>query len=276
MAPPRRGTHPILDRRRTTRRRRPAYFEHSTRTLAAIAEILGKDTDHERYLVLADHIRRAWRARFLTDDGRIGTDRQDDYVRAIAFGLLDDAERPAAAQRLIGLVEKAGGHLGTGFLSTPLLLGTLVDTGHTDVAWDLLLSTSSPSWLHQVERGATTVWETWEGYTKSGRAKMSHNHYALGSVARFPTERIGGITPLEPAYRTIGVRPLIGGGLTRARSTVHTRYGTVESSWRIDGHDVEYVVTIPPGTTGRFHAAGDTEPLTLTPGTYTIRRQENH
>lgn len=253
-----------------------AYFEHSTRILAEIAGVLGKDDDRERYLDLADNIRRAWRSTFLAADGRIGTDRQDDYVRAIAFGLLDDGEKAAAAQRLIGLIKKSGGHLGTGFLSTPLLLGTLVDTGHSDIAWDVLLSTSSPSWLYQVERGATTVWETWEGYTKSGKPKMSHNHYALGSVARFLTERIGGITPLEPGYRTIGIRPLRGGGLTSARATVRTPYGPVESSWRATGKAVEYDITIPVGTTGRFQTEGDSTALTLAPGTHTIRRQENH
>ena len=93
-------------------------------------------------------------------DGVIGTDRQDDYVRALAFDLLEPRDKPAAVDRLVALIEAAGDHLGTGFLSTPMLLPVLADNGRMDVAWRLLLQTTSPSWLYQVERGATTVWET--------------------------------------------------------------------------------------------------------------------
>lgn len=250
-----------------------AYFEHSSRILSEIAGVLGYEDDRVRYRELADNVRRAWRSAFLAADGRIGTDRQDDYVRAIAFGLLDDDEKPAAADRLVHLIEKADGHLGTGFLSTPMLLSTLVDAGRADTAWDLLLSSSSPSWLYQVEHGATTVWETWEGYTKSGKPKMSHNHYALGSVARFLTERIAGITPLDPGYRTVGILPLIGGGLTSARATVQSPFGQITSAWHIDGDLVEYVITLPPGTTGHFEAGGESDTLILEPGTHSFRRR---
>ncbi|WP_432246149.1 family 78 glycoside hydrolase catalytic domain (plasmid) [Arthrobacter sp. G.S.26] len=249
-----------------------AYFEHSARVLSSIATILGRRDDHDQFLALADSVRHAWRSTYLHADGRIGTDRQDDYVRAIAFGLLTEDETAAAANRLISKIDAAGGHLGTGFLSTPLLLDALVETGHEDVAWKLLLSTSQPSWLYQVEHGATTVWETWEGYTKSGKAKMSHNHYALGSAVRFLPQRITGITPLEPGYRTIGIRPLIGGGLTSARARLRSPYGVVESSWRFDADAVEYRLVVPIGTTAQFHTKHDVESITLEPGTHHIRR----
>ncbi|MDY0914551.1 alpha-L-rhamnosidase [Rathayibacter festucae] len=249
-----------------------AYFEHSARTLSTIAAVLEREDDRDRFLELADSVRNAWRSTYLHADGRIGTNRQDDYVRAIAFGLLTENETAAAATRLVSMIDAAGGHLSTGFLSTPLLLDALINTGHTQMAWKLLLSTSQPSWLHQVDRGATTVWETWEGYSRSGRAKMSHNHYALGSAVRFLPERIAGITPLEPGYRVIGLRPLVGGGITRARARLRTPYGDVESSWHLDGEIIEYRIVIPAGTTGQFRAGSDAESSTLEPGTHVLHR----
>jgi len=206
----------------------------------------------------------------------MGTDRQDDYVRALAFGLLDESERGAAAGRLVELIRGAGGHLGTGFLSTPLLLDALVANGHAETAWDLLTSTSNPCWLHQVALGATTVWETWEGYKKSGKAKMSHNHYALGSVARLLTERVAGITPDEPGYRLIGTRPLTGGGLTWARASVGTPYGLVESNWSIDGDEVHYRISVPPGARARFEARADAASIDLGPGAHVITRSRSN
>lgn len=249
-----------------------AYLEHSARVLADIADVIGREADSERYRSLADDVRRAWRRAFIHSDGTMGTDRQDDYVRALAFGLLDESERGPAAGRLVELIRAAGGHLGTGFLSTPLLLDALVANGHAETAWDLLTSTSNPSWLHQVDLGATTVWETWEGYQKPGKAKMSHNHYALGSVARFLTERIAGLTPEAPGYRVIGVRPLVGGGLTSARASVATPYGPAESEWSTDGVEVRYRVTVPPGARARFQPEGDVASLDLGSGAHAITR----
>ncbi|WP_051684059.1 alpha-L-rhamnosidase [Blastococcus sp. URHD0036] len=248
-----------------------ACLEHSARLLSRIAGILGEDADAERYGELADAVRSAWREVFLAADGRIGTDRQDDYVRALAFDLLEPAERPAAVDRLVSLVEEAGDHLGTGFLSTPMLLPVLVDGGRPDVAWRLLLQTTSPSWLYQVERGATTVWETWEGHTPTGEATDSHNHYAFGTVARFLTEHVAGIAPAEPGFGVLDVRPLVGGGLTWARAGIQTPYGRAASSWRLDGDEVALEVTVPPGTTARVDL-GDGAPVTLAGGTHVLRR----
>lgn len=246
-----------------------AYLEHSARTLSAAAAALGRDDDAAHYRQLADSTRAAWRATFLGPDGVIGTDRQDDYVRALAFNLLEEHERPAAVARLVGLIEQAGDHLGTGFLSTPMLLPALVDGGRPDVAWRLLLQTSSPSWLHQVERGATTTWETWEGYTPEGRAISSHNHYAFGTVARFLVERVAGVAPAEPGYRVIDVDPLVGGGLTHASASVQTPYGPASAGWRLDGDEVEVEVEVPVGTTARLRLGGGTTYLSA--GRHSLR-----
>jgi alpha-L-rhamnosidase len=250
-----------------------AYMEHSARTLSRIAELLDRSDDATRYRELADSTRAAWRSTFVRQDGLIGSDRQDDYVRALAFDLLEPEERPRALDRLVALIEQADDHLGTGFLSTPMLLSTLDDGGRADVAWRLLLQTTSPSWLYQVERGATTTWETWEGYRPDGRAVSSHNHYAFGTVARFLTERVAGLAPAEPGYRVIEVRPLIGGGLTSARASVQTPYGRAASSWRLDGDRVELAVTVPPGATAEVRL-GD-QLTRLTAGTHTLEHQRD-
>lgn len=230
-----------------------AYLAHSSRVLARTATVLGRDRDAHHYDALSENVREAWRAAFLHPDGTIGTDRQDDYVRALAFDLLRPAQRPRAAARLVNLIEEAGYHLATGFLSTPMLLQVLTDTGHADTAFKLLLQSSPPSWLHQVELGATTIWETWEGYTETGEATASHNHYAYGSIACWLRETLLGITPAEPGYRHIRIAPITGGGIHTAQGTLQTPYGTVGSAWRANGDDGELNVTVPPGTRATVH-----------------------
>lgn len=247
-----------------------AYFAHSTRLLSRIAGILGREQDARHYGELSGHVREAWRAAFLHRDGRIGNDKQDDYVRALAFDLLTPEEQPAALARLVTLIERAGDHLGTGFLSTPMLLPVLAAHGRPDLAFRLLLQTTNPSWLFQVERGATTVWETWEGYDKNGKGKFSHNHYAFGAVAAWLQEGIAGLSPAAPGYRRIRIAPLIGGGLTYATGSLETPFGLASSAWRLVDGFVDLDVSTPLGTTAEIHL-GDGRVEEVGSGTYHFR-----
>lgn len=261
-----------LDAQKTSAVVATAYLEHSARLLGEMATVIGRDADAQHYRELADNVRRAWRYAFLHPDGRIGTNRQDDYVRALAFGLLESSERDAAAARLVELIEAAGTHLGTGFLSTPMLLNVLADTGHADIAWNLLLQTSSPSWLYQVEHGASTTWETWEGRDKRGRPKYSRNHYSFGSVVQFLVEQVAGLAPAAPGYGRLAIRPLVGGGLTHASARLQTPYGEAAISWRVRSDHVEYHVLVPPAVTADFQAEHDATPTELGPGEHVLTR----
>lgn len=224
-----------------------AYLANSARLLGDIAEVLNRPEDARHYRDLWLQVRNSWRAAFIHSDGSIGKDRQDDYVRALAFDLLESSEQPFALARLIKLIEANGDHLDTGFLSTPMLLPTLAKHGRADVAYRLLMQTTTPSWLGQIALGATTVWETWEGYQPDGKAKMSHNHYAFGAVAGWLYEGIAGLSAIEPGYRKIRVAPCIGGGLTHASASVQTPYGQASSAWRVEGEQVHLQVVVPVG-----------------------------
>ncbi len=228
-----------------------AYLANSARLLAEAAAILGHEQDAAYYTALSDNATLAWRAAFVRQSGnRIAEDRQDDYVRALAFDLLPEDQRPAALNRLAELIEAADCHLGTGFLSTALLLPVLARFGRADLAYCLLLQDSNPSWLGQVKRGATTVWESWEGYNKNGDARYSHNHYAFGAVVAWLFSGVAGIAAAEPGFGRIRFAPVIGGGLTHASAVIDTPYGRAESAWRITGGMVELEVLVPPGTQG--------------------------
>lgn len=250
-----------------------AYLARSAELLSRIAEVLQHGDDADRYRRLSANATRAWLAAFVTEGGaRIGDDKQDDYVRALAFDLLTPDQRPRAAGRLVELVEQADFHLGTGFLSTPMLLDTLVDAGHQDIAYRVLLQTTAPSWLDQVERGATTTWETWEGYTVTGEPHASHNHYAFGTVAAFLQERVAGLAPTAPGYARFRVAPVIGGGLTRASVTLETPYGTAGAAWELGpSRIVTLTVTVPAGARADVEL-GDVR-RELSAGTHTITAQ---
>lgn len=158
-------------------------------------------------------MRAAWRTEFIAADGSLRPDTQAHHVRALAFDLVPAGLRARTAARLVELVRAADTHLGTGFLATPDLLPVLADSGHLDVAYELLLQDTAPSWLHMIDRGATTVWEHWDGVGADGTAHDSLNHYSKGAVVSFLHRCTAGIRPDEDAagYRRFTVAPRPGG-----------------------------------------------------------------
>ncbi|HEX6355684.1 glycoside hydrolase family 78 protein [Actinophytocola sp.] len=245
-----------------------AFYAHSSALASRIADVLGLDEEAKRYRVLSDEVRAAWQTEYLTADGRLTPDTQANHVRALAFRLVPDELRATVAARLVELVRAAGTHLGTGFLATPYLLPALTDAGHLDVAYELLFQDTAPGWLAMIDRGATTVWEDWNGVSADGKANFSLNHYSKGAVVSYLHQYVAGIEPDAPAYRRFRVRPRPGGGITWAAAVHESPYGRIESAWRLDGDRFRLRVVVPAGTeatvvlpSGRHETAG--------PGTHT-------
>jgi len=234
-----------------------AYLAHSSRILSKIATLTDRPDDAKRYHELSENTRAAWRAVFVASNGRIGEDKQDDYVRALAFDLVLPEDRPRTLQRLVNLIEKNHNCLGTGFLSTPFLLQTLCENGRPDVAMRVLLQRQTPSWLAQIELGATSIWESWEGHSPDGSPFLSHNHYAFGAVVQFLYENVAGISPLEPGYKRIKICPLVSTDLTHASAHVETPFGRVSSQWTLDATNrIELHIEIPPQCTAEVWLGG--------------------
>ncbi|MBQ8159485.1 MAG: family 78 glycoside hydrolase catalytic domain [Clostridia bacterium] len=218
-----------------------AYYFKSASLLSSIARILGHDGDAERFAGLAENIRRAWRFT-CTRDGKIESSRQCDYVRPIAFGLLTGDEAQKAADDLDRLVLQNGYHLNTGFLSTPDLCRVLADHGHVETAYKLLLQEECPSWLYAVKKGATTIWETWDGVRPDGTVHDSLNHYSYGAVSGWLFDGVCGIRLSEGK---LTLRPQPSASLGHARAEWHSPAGTIVSSWRYEGKRLLFDFTVP-------------------------------
>ncbi|MGW0665265.1 family 78 glycoside hydrolase catalytic domain [Streptodolium elevatio] len=253
-----------------------AYLYRSAALLSRISALTGDDADAERFGLLAERALHAWRSEYIAEDGSLTPATQATYVRAIAFGLVPDDLRAATADRLVKLVRDAGTHVGTGFLATPYLLPVLADTGHLDVAYDLLFQDTEPSWLTMIDRGATTIWEEWNGIDANGKAHASLNHYSKGAVISFLHTHVAGIRPpTDPdpgsaGYRRFTIAPQPGGGLARARAEFESPYGVISSAWRIDDDAFVLEVTVPPGAEADVRLP-DGRAFQALPGTHTFR-----
>ncbi len=246
-----------------------AYLHRSVTTVARIASLLGRTPDAERYAATAESVASAWRAAYLREDGTTVTDSQAAYVRALSFGLIPKALQTAAVDRLVELIRSAGTHLGTGFLATGDLLPVLADAGRADVAYELLHQRTAPSWLYMVDRGATTIWEDWEGIDEHGVAHDSLNHYSKGAVIRFlHTHTLGLRQDAESvAWERVVIAPVPAPGMTWARGSHDGPQGEIVVGWRIENGRFHITADIPAGTTARVVFPGG-EVHTASPGRF--------
>jgi alpha-L-rhamnosidase len=135
----------------------------------------------------------------------------------------------------------------------------------------MLLRTEIRSWLYPITKGATTIWERWEGILEDGTiaggklddnaegsddSMISFNHYAYGAVVDWIYRNVGGIAPLEPGYRRVLLAPVPTALLTDCETSIQTGYGELALKWHTlaDGR-TEATATIPFGVTAQLGGA---------------------
>lgn len=221
-----------------------AMLARSADQLAQMAAWTGRSADARRWRGQVDKMRAAFAKAFIGADGTVGNGSHTGYILALRLGLVPEAQRKAAGEKLAADIRRRGTLLSTGFLGTPLALDALADTGHARLAFDLLLRTEYPSWGYMVRRGATTTWERWNGDT--GDVSMnSFNHYALGAVCAFLYRRLAGVEPITPGYGQFRVAPLIDRRIKSAGATVDSVRGRIDTGWRLAGSKVTLTLRVP-------------------------------
>ena len=239
-----------------------AYFAYCVDLFSKMAKAIGNDTDATYYEQLFLNIRTAFNDSFVTAQGKIKGDTQTSYLLALKFNLLPTQElKETAAQHLVANITARDGHLSTGFLGVAYLCPILTEMGYEDVAYELIMKETYPSWLYSVKNGATTIWERWNSYIAetgefASTGMNSFNHYSLGSIGEWFYNYVGGIQYDEQstAYKHIIIQPTPGGDLTFVNSSFKSAYGNIISNWKYENAD-DFVlnVTIPANTTATVH-----------------------
>lgn len=232
-----------------------AYYAWSAELVSRMAGVLGKDADQKSYHELSETVKEAFRREFVSETGRVSAETQTAYLIALNMEMLKPEQVGKAVACLAERIETDNIQLTTGFLGTPYLCPVLSEYGLNEYAYALLLQNKCPSWLYEVENGATTIWERWNSRKPDGSfgpvSMNSFNHYAFGAVCEWLYRYVSGIQTDEaaPGYKKILIRPRINSQLTHAGASIDTVHGTVESKWAIDGDRITVSVRIPFNTT---------------------------
>ncbi|KGO63636.1 Bacterial alpha-L-rhamnosidase [Penicillium italicum] len=258
-----------------------ACLINSLDLITRVSDLTGKMTDQCRYAEWASRARREFAQEYISATGRVVSDSQTALALAIEYNLLPTAEQTrCAAERLEEIIRsKARFKIATGFAGTPIIGHALTKVNRSQLFYRMLLNRKCPSWLYTVLMGATTIWERWDSMLPDGSVNpgemTSFNHYALGAVGDWMHQVVGGLSMVEPGWKKIRIRPIPGGGLSRAKVNYLSPYGMIEVEWHIEentnGGDESFRlrVSIPPNSTAMIFFPQECHAtITVGSGTY--------
>ena len=158
----------------------------------------------------------------------------------------EEREQAVLANLVRDIEENHAGHLSTGMLGTNALVNVLPRHGAADVMYRIATQTTFPSWGHMIERGATTLWESWSDLPEE---KLSLNMKLLGSVQKFFYRDLAGIRAAAPGFREVAIEPQVVGDLAWAQAQVRTVRGEIAVHWRRGAGAFELDLAIPGNVT---------------------------
>ncbi len=240
-----------------------AYTAFVMAHMAEIARELGKEEDAALYRKYHDKVRLAYQALRHTEAFPLDTDRQAMLVRPLYMDLLDEADTEYTKGRLLKALENYGWRLGTGFLSTPLILYVLSEYD-LEAAYRLLENEEMPGWLFMPRMGATTVWESWEG-TQAQGGIASLDHYSKGACLEWVFSEMCGVRVEGENHFVLAPRP--GGSFTHAQLTYRSIYGEVSVRWEKTVSGYAYSIRVPANCTAELRLPGKAG-IVLTAGEY--------
>lgn len=245
-----------------------AYIALLLDRMSGIAAALGHDGEAAEYAKAAGNVRLGYQALVETERHSLDTGRQAKLVRPLCLGLLSEKQREYAQKRLLKALDDYGWRLGTGFLSTPMILYVLADMD-IEYACRLLENEEIPGWLSMPKNGATTIWESWEGPRAQGGV-ASLDHYSKGAACQWLFDSMCGIN-VEGENRFL-IAPRPGGRFTRASAEYLSVCGMVKSGWTREAGKTEFTVTVPSNCTALVRLPDGSE-REQDPGTqhYTIQ-----
>ena len=229
-----------------------AYFYWMNRQMARFARLIGKESDASEYDSTAEEIKTAFNKKFFNPDmGAYGNNTQTANIVPLAFGLAPPESKQKVFDALISKIEtESKGHVGTGLVGAQWLMRTLSENGRPDVALQIATQPTYPGWGYMVKKGATTIWELWNGDTADPAMNSGNHVMQIGDLGLWMYEDLGGIRPDPeiPGFKHIRIHPYTVKGLSFVKTSHKSMYGLISSDWKRENGKLTLDVVIPPNT----------------------------
>jgi alpha-L-rhamnosidase len=220
------------------------YFYSFANILNRMAEKTGRESDMNYFSELARKIKQGYRERFYDQENQTwGNGSQTSLAGTLYHDLAGPDDVVLIIEKLLNNLEERDFHLDTGVIGTKYMLRVLTEYGHADVMYRIASKTTFPSWGYWIEKGATTLWQNWDG-------TQSRNHVMFGSIDEWFYKAIAGIRPDpgKPGFRRVIIYPEFIDDLEWAKGSYDSWRGTIRSEWEKTDREIRLNVEIPANT----------------------------
>lgn len=228
------------------------YWIYNLQTAAAIADVLGRSDIAEQYNERADRIRAAVHNEFYNpDDHCYVTGFQAYLAIALLVNLPPQKLQPVIWKRLEEeIVQRRNGHIHAGITGGAFLFKTLLAFDRQDLIYTMATQPDYPGWGDMIHRGATTIWEAWDGDNS-----IMHSSYLY--IGTWFIEGLAGIKldRSNAGFQQFIIKPGLFGNhpLKYAHAEYNSMHGLIVSDWKCNIAQNQYVFSfeIPPNTTAK-------------------------
>ena len=244
-----------------------AYFYKMLRLMERYATLLGKTSDAREYDRFATAMRTSFVSRFFqAGKNQFDNGTQTSAILPLSFGLEPQGTRQAVLNHLVDKIHnESRDHVGVGLVGAQWLMRTLSDNGQAGLAFRIATQTTYPGWGYMIEKGATTIWELWNGDTADPAMNSGNHVMQIGDLGVWLYEYLAGIRsdPAHPGFQHVILRPYPVNGLSFVKASHPSMYGVIRSSWRHENGRFRFDISIPPNSTATVYVpAGDNRTVT--------------
>ncbi|WP_121811193.1 alpha-L-rhamnosidase [Mucilaginibacter kameinonensis] len=226
-----------------------AYYYHLSGLMEKFATILHKPADAQFFASMKQNIAKAFNDKYFDETTlKYSNNTVTANLLPLYFGITPPANKQAVFKNIVAKINEAHNHISTGVIGTQWLMRGLTEFGRPDLAWKIASNTTYPSWGYMAERGATTIWELWNGDT-ANPAMNSRNHIMLlGDLIAWFYQDVAGIKTVNAGFKQLVMQPAIIKGLDSVNASYQTAYGLVKSSYTNTKGSFNWHVTVPPNS----------------------------
>lgn len=220
--------------------------------MSEFARLSGRENDIPAYRELAAKMKEAYNAKYFNPEtAQYGNNTVTANILSLRLGLVPKGYEEKVFANIIKKTEEDfGGHVSTGVLGIQHLMRGLSEYGRVDMAWKIATNDTYPSWGYMVKKGATTIWELWNGDTADPAMNSANHVMLLGDLIIWYYEDLAGIkcAPDAIAYKKLIMAPVFPEGLNTVSASYESVYGEIKSAWKKDNGSFSWDITIPGNT----------------------------
>lgn len=217
--------------------------------MSEFALLTGNEQDITGYRELASKIKEAYNTVYFDiDSAKYDNNTVTANILSLRLGLVPEGREQEVFDNIVQKTEvDFDGHVSTGVLGIQHLMRGLTEHGNVDLAYKIATNRTYPSWGYMIDKGATTIWELWNGDTADPAMNSGNHVMLLGDLLIWYYEDLAGIKnhPESIAYKKLLMEPKFPEGLHHVKATYRSVRGDIHSEWRKDEDGFNWNITIP-------------------------------